>query len=64
MYHRTRWTPKKVGQLLDLIIPLVYIKKRSLPAFRCLELESPLTPPAIGIEVDDSSWQEINPHEY
>lgn len=63
MYHRARWTPKKIGQLLDLITPLVYIKKKSLPAFRFLELDSPVTPPAIGIEVDVSSWQEINAHE-
>src|SRR5574339_335394 len=64
MYHRTRWTPKKIEQLLDLIIPLVYIKKESLPSFRFRELESALTPPPIGVEVDDSAWQAIDAHEY
>jgi len=64
MYHRTRWTPNKIKQRLDLITPLVYIKKESLPSFRFLELESALTPPLIGVEVDDSAWQEIDAHEY
>lgn len=64
MYHRTRWTSNKIKQLLDLITPLVYIKKKSLPSLRYLELESALTPPPIGMDVDDSAWQEIDAHEY
>jgi alpha-mannosidase len=64
MYHRTRWTPNKIGQRLDLIAPLVCIRKKSLPSFRFRELESALTPPPIGVAVDDSAWQEINAHEY
>jgi alpha-mannosidase len=64
MYHRARWTPKKIGQLLELITPLAYIRKKSLPSFRFHELESALTTPPIDAAVDDSAWQEINPHEY
>jgi alpha-mannosidase len=64
MYHRTRWTPKKIGQLLELIAPLVYIRKKSFSSFRYLALESALTPAPTGIEVDDSAWQEVNAHEY
>ena len=63
MYHRTRWTPKKIGQLLDLITPLVYIRKKSLPSFRFREPESALTPPPIDVVVDVSAWQKINAHE-
>jgi len=64
MYHRTRWTPEKIKQRIGLIAPLAYIKRKSLPAFRYRELESALTPPPIGIAVDDSGWQEIEAHDY
>ena len=64
MYHRTRWTPEKIKQRLDLIASLVYIKRKSLPSFRYRELESALTPPPTGADVDDSNWQEIDANEY
>ena len=63
MYHRTRWTPDKIKQLLDLVTPLVYIKKISLPSFRFRELESAVIPAPIDVAVDDSAWQEIHAHE-
>ena len=31
MHHRTRWTPEKIKQQLELIAPLVYIKRKLLP---------------------------------
>jgi alpha-mannosidase len=64
MYHRMRWTPEKIKQRLELIVPLVYIKRKSLPAFRYRELESALTHPPIGTGIHDSDWQEINANEY
>jgi alpha-mannosidase len=64
MYHKQRWTPEKIKQRLDLISPLVYIKRKALPSFRYLELESPLTPPPIRMDVDDSQWQEIDANTY
>ena len=64
MYHRTRWTPEKIKQRLELIAPLAYRKQTALPPFRYLELESALIPPPIGVDVDDSGWQEIGAHEY
>ena len=64
MYHRTRWTPKKIGQRLELITPLVYIKRKSLPSFRYRDLNDALTPPPIELSVDDSTWQEIDAYEY
>src|SRR5688500_9579560 len=64
MYHKQRWTPEKIKFRLDLIAPLVYIRRKSLPSFRYLELENALTPPQIGTDLDDSNWQEINPNEY
>ncbi len=64
MYHRTRWTPEKIKQRLELITPLVYIKRKSLSSFRYLELESALSSPPVRSEVDDSAWQEIDANEY
>jgi alpha-mannosidase len=64
MFHRTRWTPQKIKQRLDLIAPLVYSQKKSISPFHYLELNDALTPPPTGVEVDDSSWQEIAAGEY
>jgi alpha-mannosidase len=64
MFHKQRWTTHKIKQRLDLITPLAYIRRKQLPPFRCRELDSPLTVPPIGVDVDDSSWQEIDAHDY
>src|SRR5215213_5129953 len=64
MYHRQRWTAEKIKQRLELLAPLVYIKRKSLPAFRYRELDSALTPASIGTDVDDSKWQEVNAYDY
>jgi len=64
MYHRIRWTLEKISQRLSLIIPFVYQRKKSLPTFRYRELPDALVPPLIGVEVDDSSWQDIDANEY
>lgn len=64
MYHKQRWTPEKIKQRLELIAPLVYIKRKSLPSFKYRELANPLTPPPIEISVDDLKWKEINANEY
>lgn len=64
MYHRTRWTPEKIKQRLELITPLVYIKRKSLASFRYYELPDPLAHPPIENHVDDSGWKEIESNEY
>ena len=64
MYHRQRWTPEKIKQRLDLISPLAYIKRKSLPSFKYRELMGPTVPPPVQTGVDDSSWQEIDADEY
>ncbi len=66
MYHKQRWTPEKNKFRLELIAPLVYIKRNPLPSYRYRELETALTPPQIcGIWVDaatisaaPSRWQD------
>ena len=60
MYHRTRWTPEKIKQRLELITPLVTLRRKSLASFRYRELDNALTPPPVGREVDDSDWREID----
>jgi alpha-mannosidase len=64
MYHRTRWTLEKISQRLDLITPLVYRKRKSLPSFRYRELADALIPPPVAVQVDDSKWQEVDANEY
>ena len=64
MYHKQRWTPEKIKQRLELIAPLVYIKRKSLPSFKYRELTNPLTLPPIEMDVDDSAWQEIDANTY
>ena len=64
MYHRTRWTPEKIKQRLELISPLVYIKRKSLPSFHYRELDRAIAFPYIGAEVNNSQWQEVGVNEY
>ncbi len=64
MYHSQRWTPEKINQRLELISPLVYIKRKALPSFRYKELANPTIHPPIEINVDDSQWQEVDANEY
>ena len=64
MYHRTRWTPEKIKQRLELIAPLVYRNQKALSSFRYHALNGPLAPPPVGENADDSGWQEVNAHEY
>ena len=64
MYHNQRWTPEKIKQRLELIAPLVYIKREALPSFRYKELSGPAIPPPIELNVDDSQWKEIDANEY
>lgn len=64
MYHKHRWTPEKIQKRLNLIAPLVYIKRSALPPFRYLELTGPEVPPPVAADVDDSSWIEIGADTY
>src|SRR5215211_6016579 len=64
MYHRTRWTPEKIKQRLELILPLVYIKRKAIPSFFYRELDDALAAAPIAVDVDDSKWLEIYPNEY
>ncbi|HEX5807520.1 MAG TPA: alpha-mannosidase [Anaerolineales bacterium] len=64
MYHRTRWTPEKIKKRLELITPLVYVRRKNLAPFRYRELADALTPPPNAVDVDDSNWQEIDAYDY
>src|SRR5690606_9303132 len=64
MYHRTRWTPEKIKQRLELIAPLVYCRRSPLSPYRYLHLDDPLVVPPVGTNVDDSPWQEIRANQF
>lgn len=64
MLHKMRWTPQKIAQRLRIIAPLVYKKRHPLGAFRYRTLQNPLQEPPTGINVDDSSWELIQPRTY
>jgi len=57
--HDIRWTSRRIQRSLDLIEPLVYRRRHSLPCFRYLKLESPLADPAVHPGVDDRDWESI-----
>jgi alpha-mannosidase len=62
--HNTLWTPQKIAQRIQLIEPLVYRQRQTIPAFRYRTLSSPLVEPPVGIEVDDREWEMIEPKTY
>ncbi len=64
MYHEMRWTLEKIQKRLELIQPYVYRRQESLPPFRYLRLDGPSTPPPVGVDLDDSAWEEITPNTY
>ena len=64
MYHLQSWTTEKIKQRLELISPLVYIKRKALPSFRYKELASATAQPPIVVNIDDSQWKEIDSNEY
>jgi len=64
MRHEIRWTSKKIAQRLALVKPYVYRQRQTMDAFRFLKLESPLSPPPIGLQVDDATWDVIQPNTY
>ena len=64
MYHKQRWTPEKIKQRLELILPLVYINRKNISPFRYRDLASPVVPAPVQIDLDDSQWLEIFPNEY
>ncbi|HML21354.1 MAG TPA: alpha-mannosidase [Aggregatilinea sp.] len=64
MNHTVYWTSEKLHRRLSLIEPLVYRTRRPLSPFRYQVLSSPSDLPPVGVEVDDSAWPTIAPHDY
>ena len=64
MYHDIRWTVQRVQKELLIIENLVYVKRISIPPFRCRYLENSSESPWIGEELDDSAWITIMPNDY
>ena len=64
MYHEMRWTLDKIKKRLGLITPSVYIRQSTLPDFHYKELDGPLSLSPTGKDIDDSTWQVIEPNAY
>ncbi len=68
MYHKIRWTARKIEQRIKLIEPLVYRRRVPMPPFRFTMLEAPgygaVDAAPIGADVDDSGWDVIEPNSY
>ncbi len=68
MIHNIRWTAKKISQRIELIVPLVYRKRKPIAPFRYTPLPAPtpapLDVPPVGSDVDDSDWPLIEPQSY
>jgi alpha-mannosidase len=64
LLHTTRWTPQKIAQRIQLIEPYVYKLKHPLPPFQYQTLSDPLLEPPVGIDVDTSTWETIEPKSY
>jgi len=65
MYHKIRWTAKKITQRIKLVESLVYRHKSDLPSFRIHILpDSEPDTPLVSPEEDDSTWPVIEPYSY
>jgi alpha-mannosidase len=64
MHHQTYWTPQKIARRLTLIAPLIYRHRQPLPSFRYTTLSGPLEDPPVGLDMDDSQWEAIEPNTY
>jgi alpha-mannosidase len=64
LLHKIRWTPQKIHQRIRLIEASVYRQRMPLPAFHYKTLSGPLESPPVAVDIDDSSWQVIQPSSY
>lgn len=69
MYHQTRFTARKIEQRIKLIEPLVYRKRHLIAPFRFQTAAAPphtapLDVQPVGVDVDDSGWETIQPLDY
>ena len=64
MYHETHFTADKIAQLIKLIESLVYRDKKALPPFRYKLYTNPGETPLTGPDIDDKSWETIEPESY
>ena len=64
MRHNVRFTKEKIARYLELIEPLMYRKRLPIKPFKFLELSGDEAKPMIAPDVDDSSWEVIEPYTY
>jgi alpha-mannosidase len=64
MRHQIRWTGEKISRRIKLIESLTYRQSAEIPPFHFKYLNDPLDPPPVAPDVDDSTWDVIQTHEY
>jgi alpha-mannosidase len=64
MFHDIRWTSQKIAKYLEVIKPLVYKDRSSIPPFRLRVLQGPDVEPPVAPEIEDKDWQVIPPKSY
>lgn len=64
MRHEVRFTLQKIEKRLALIEPLVYRESAPMGSFRFTALQGPLDEPPVAVDIDDSSWEVIEPETY
>ena len=64
MSHQVRWTDKKISQRIALIEPLVHRRRSAIAPFRLQYLSGPLLSPPVGADLDDSSWEVVEPRRH
>jgi alpha-mannosidase len=64
MRHQIRWTAEKISRRIELIAAQTYQRANEIPPFRYRYLENPLDAPPVSTNVDDTSWETIQPYDY
>ena len=64
MRHQIRWTAEKIARRLELIEAQTYRQKLEIPPFRYKYLNDPFDSPPVAVDMDDSDWDRIQPHDY
>jgi alpha-mannosidase len=62
--HPIRLTPTKISRRIELLASLVYRRRHPLSPFRYYKLESPVSPPPVAVDLDDSAWTTLHPGDY
>jgi len=64
MRHQIRWTAEKISHRIELIEAQTYRQSIEIAPFRYRYLETPIDAPLVLPDMNDSTWQVIQTHDY